>query len=395
MFELDFDCTCEQKHHSAPIKCIEISEHAVEKVAQILQDYRKIFLVADENTYRVAGRRVEELLRQAGLLSHSFVLPAGAHPTDTNVGRVLIEAGIDRPKVEIEKFSQLPDYILAVGSGSVNDICRIVSYRLGLEYGVVGTAPSMDGYVSVVAPLIVGGRKVNYDCTTARHVIIDLNVCSQAPYELLQAGVGDMICKYVALLDWRLARREVNEYYCEQVADMVFRATKTCVANAYRLKDRDIETIRSTIEGLILSGFCMACTGTSRPASGTEHMVGQTWETMDVEEGKLPNSHGIECGEAALMAMAMFRRLHRETEDAGLKAMIAEFLPLFDEVRAMQRVVKMPFTVTDKQRFVEGVLRGRTFRVRYTLLQYLYDRGLLEDYAASAFDEIMAMDYYG
>jgi len=396
MFQFEFDCSCAQHHHSAPLKAIEISEHAVEKVADLLQGYQKIFMVADENTYRVAGCRVEQLLRQAGMLSHSLVLPAGAHPTDTNIGRVLIEAGIDRAVFDINQFSQLPDYILAVGSGSVNDICRMVSYRLGLEYGVVGTAPSMDGYVSMVAPLIVGDKKRNYDCTSARHVIIDLNVCAQAPYQLLQAGVGDMICKYVALLDWRLARREVGEYYCDTVVDMVFKATDTCVKNAYQLKERSLESVRSTVEGLVLSGLCMAYTGSSRPASGAEHMVGQTWETMDVEEGKLPNPHGIECGEAALLSMAMFRRLYRETDDEGLKAMIGEFLPLFDEVRAMQQVVRMPFTVTDKQRFVQGVLRGRTFRRnRYTILQYLYDRGLLEDYASTGFDEIMEKDFCG
>ena len=394
MFESEISCSCEQKVHRAPLKAVEVSENAVEKVAEILKDYHRIFLVADENTYEVAGRRVEELLRNAGMLSHTCVLHAGAHPTDTNVGQVLIRAGIDRPIFDINKFSQLPDYILAVGSGSVNDICRIVSYRLGLEYGVVGTAPSMDGYVSMVAPLIVDGKKVNYDSTTARHIIIDLNICAAAPYILLQAGMGDMICKYVALLDWRLAKRMVGEYYCEEVAGKVMQATKLCIDMAYHLKERSIESVRRTIEGLLLSGLCMAYTGTSRPASGTEHMVGQTWETMDVEEGKLPNPHGIECGEAAFMAIAMFERLYRETDDAELKALIEEFLPLFDSVHAMQKVVQLPFTVTDKERFVEGVLRGRTFRVRYTLLQYLYDRGLLEDYASTAFDDIMRNDYF-
>ena len=392
MFSFEFPCTCEQKVHRAPVKAVEVSEHALEKVADILQGYHRIFMVADENTYAVAGRRVEELLRQAGMLSHSFVLPAGALPTETSVGRVLIEAGIDRPVFDITGFSQLPDYILAVGSGSVNDVCRMVSYRLGLEYGIVGTAPSMDGYASVVAPLIVGNRKIVYDCTIARHIIIDLNVCAQAPYELLLAGVGDMIAKYVAILDWRIARREVGEYYCENIADKVLEATRLCVESAYHLKDRSIETIRNTVNGLILSGLCIAYTGTSRPASGTEHMVGQTWEVMDVEEGKKPNLHGIECGEATFMAISMFRRLYRETQDMELKGMIGEFLPLFDAICEMQKTVKLPFTVTDRDRFMEGVRRGRTFRVRYTLLQYLYDRGLLEDYAATAYEEIMAQD---
>ena len=74
----------------------------------------------------------------------------------------MIEAGIDVNSYEIDKMSALPDYILAVGSCSINDICRMVSYRLGIEYGILGTAPSMDGYASVVAPLLVGKTKTVY-----------------------------------------------------------------------------------------------------------------------------------------------------------------------------------------------------------------------------------------
>ena len=90
------DCTCSQKLHTAPVDCIEVSAGAVEKVADILKNYNRIFMVADENTYEVAGKRVEQLLKEAGRLSHKFILKSPAHPTDANVGRVLIEAGIDR-----------------------------------------------------------------------------------------------------------------------------------------------------------------------------------------------------------------------------------------------------------------------------------------------------------
>ncbi len=61
----------------------------------------------------------------------------------------------------------------------------------------------------------------------------------------------------------------------------------------------------------------------------------------------------------------------------------------FDKILELQKVIKIPFTVTDKDKFIEGVLRGRTFRERYTLLQYLYDRGELEEYAEYAYAETM------
>ena len=174
---LSMQCDCVQKQHSAPIETIEVSENASDKVVEILKNYNRIFLVADENTYEVLGKKVEKLLKDAGKLSHTCILENPCLPTNANIGRVLIEAGIDDEVYDINAFSTNPDYILAVGSGSVNDICRMVSYRIGVEYGVVGTAPSMDGYVSVVAPLLVGRKKLVYTCSTARHIIIDLNVC--------------------------------------------------------------------------------------------------------------------------------------------------------------------------------------------------------------------------
>ena len=166
-------------------------------------------------------------------------------------------------------------------------------------------------------------------------------------------------------------------------------ATDQCMAAAPALEDRSLEAIRATSEGLILSGECIAFCGSSRPASGTEHMIGQTWEVMDVEEGKVPNLHGIEVGEGVFTAMEIFRRLYGEIEEGTVKNLIEKYLPAFDKIEALQKVLKLPFTVTDRARFVEGVLRGRTFRERYTILQYLYDRGKLEEYAEAVYDTVM------
>ncbi len=387
---MEMDCTCVQKKHTAPVKVLEVSEGAIEKVADILSDYKRIFMVADENTYKAAGERVESLLKEKGILSHSCILEKDALPTDTNVGKVLIEAGRDEAVYDINHFSFNPDYILAVGSGSINDICRMVSYRLGIEYGIVGTAPSMDGFASVVAPLIVGNRKIVYTCSIARHIIIDLNVAANAPKELLLAGVGDMIGKYIAILDWELSKRDTGEYYCEKVANMVLDATAQCIKASEKLFERGTDTIKATVDGLILSGLGIAYTGSSRPASGTEHMIGQTWEIMSLEHGEKPNLHGIEVGEATFVAMEMYERLYEETDDVELKKLIEKYLPYFKAVENLQQTLKIPFTVQDKNQYLEGIHRGRTFRERYTLLEYLYRRNMLEDYAEKSFEPVMS-----
>ena len=386
---LSMNCDCSQGGHTAPVKHIEVSSGAIEKLAQILEGYTDIMLVADQNTYKVAGARAEQILREAGMLSHVCVIDDPPLPSDKNVGRVLIEAGRDENPYDINHFSNNPKYILGVGSGSVNDICRMVSYRLGIEYGILGTAPSMDGYASVVAPLLVGTKKIIYTCSIARHIIIDLDICKDAPYELLLAGLGDMIGKYVAILDWELSRDVTGEYYCPQIARMVIKATGACIESAPGLQSRNVEAIKNTVDGLILSGLGIAYSGSSRPASGTEHMVGQTWEVMDLEKGHLPNLHGIEVGEATFAAMLMYMRVYRETKEQWLKDLIEPYIPSFEKVLELQKMIKIPFTVKEKETFVTGVLRGRTFRVRYTLLQYLYDRGELEEYADWVFDECM------
>lgn len=386
---MKMDCVCEQGIHTAPVKCIEVSAGAIEKTAEILKDYRRIFMVADENTYAVAGKRVEELLKAAGILSHTFILKSPAHPTDANVGRVLIEAGIDQDPYDINAMSALPDYILGVGSGSVNDICRMVSYRLGLEYGIAGTAPSMDGYASVVAPLLVGKEKIIYQCSIARHIIIDTDICKDAPFALLTAGVGDMIGKYIAILDWELAKLHTGEYYCEKIANSVLQATKECIDEAYTLAERKSESIAKIVNGLITSGMGIAYCGSSRPASGAEHMIGQTWEVMDLESGRELQLHGHDVGAATFVAISMYKKLYRETEDAELKALIEKYLPAFARIEDLQKTLKLPMTATDRDKFVEGCLRGRTFRVRYTLLEYLYQRGELETYVEAAYNEVV------
>lgn len=390
---LSMECDCTQKKHTAPIKTIEVSENAIEKVADILNDYNRIFIVCDKNTYEVAGKRVVELLTEANKFSHMCIINDPGLPTAENVGKVLIEAGIDDEVYDINSFSTNPDYILAVGSGSVNDISRMVSYRIGIEYGVVGTAPSMDGYISSVAPLIIGNKKIIYTCSTARHIIIDLNICANAPYEMLLAGVGDMIGKYIAILDWELSTHFTDEYFCRQVADMVLEATQKCIDSSVVLKNRETATIKNVIDGLLLSGLGIAYTGSSRPASGTEHMVGQTWEVMDIENGKTPHLHGIEVGEATFAAILMYQKLYQETDDLWIKETIERYLPAFEMILKLQKEIKIPFTVTDRQKFIEGVLRGRTFRVRYTLLQYLYDKGKLEEYAEYAYSKTMEYNF--
>ena len=110
------------------------------------------------------------------------------------------------------------DLFLAVGSGVINDVCKVVSFACGKPQMVVATAPSMDGYASSSSSMHVNEVKttVYNHCPTA--IVADTDIVSQAPMRMLWAGLGDMIAKYVSICEWRMANLIIDEYYCEEIA---------------------------------------------------------------------------------------------------------------------------------------------------------------------------------
>ncbi len=386
-----FDCTCERKSHAAPLDGYEISSGALEKLPSILKDYRKIYVVCDENTYRVAGKRVESLLKDAGKLHHLLILDGERIlPDAETIGKILLNVNPLDAKSDIFAFSPLPDFILAVGSGTVNDSCRVVSYRLGLPYGVVATAPSMDGYVSAGSPVLHDGTKSTVQGTTPRYLIADLDIIKEAPYEMMLAGIGDMFGKYIGLLDWELARDYTGEYFCDKIAADVKAATDACLINGYDLPKREASCVKNIMEGFLVTGLGMAYTGNSRPASGSEHIVAHAWELFDVEEGKAPHLHGLEVCEGTRLIAIMYEMLYEETADTHLKALIEKYLPAFRRVEEFCVKMKMPPTVTKKEDILRAVRRALALRDRYTILFYLRDEGLLERYAEEAATKLCA-----
>ncbi len=380
-----FDCTCERKSHAAPLESYEISSGAIEKIPEILKDYKRIYVVCDENTYRAAGARVEKLLSSAGVLHNLLVLTGEwVLPCADTLGKILLHAVPPDAKSDIFAFSPLPDLMLAVGSGTVNDSTRLVSYRLGIPYGVVATAPSMDGYVSAGSPILHDGTKSTVQGTTPRYLIADLDILKEAPYDMMLAGIGDMFGKYTGLLDWELARDFTGEYFCDKIAADVKAATDRCLQNGYDIPKREASCVKNIMEGFLVTGLGMAYTGNSRPASGSEHIVAHAWELFDVEEGKAPHLHGLEVCEATRLIAIMYEMLYEETEDQNLRALIEKYLPVFRAVEDFCVSMQVPPTVTEEADILRGIYRALTLRDRYTVLFYLRDKGWFDRYAKEA-----------
>lgn len=388
-------CSCQKGSHRAPLKKCIIESGAVKYLPELLKEYNRIYMVCDENTYRVLGEKVENLFKGGNKDFYKHILKGDVLPDAKNIGDVFIHLYNPKTDSDIFGYSPKPDFILGVGSGVVNDICRLVSFRVGIPYGIAATAPSMDGYASAGSPTLFDSTKATIKCTTPKYIVADLDIIKDAPIDMLYSGIGDMFGKYTAMLDWELARDYSGEYFCEEIAKDVIDATNLCLKNGYNIDSRSRECIKNIMEGFFVTGIGMAFTGNSRPASGSEHIVAHAWELDSVEKGEKPNLHGIEVCEGTLLIAEIYRLLYNETEDSRLKELIAKYLPYFDEVEKFCKETNMPYIKYNYEEIINGIKRALVLRDRYTVLFYLRDKGMLEryaDYAANKLLEVINND---
>ena len=141
-------CPCGRLHHTS-LKIVEISAGAREKLPEVLEklQYGRVFWIADENTWPILGEKAVALMRQAGIQESGVVLPGDVHADELGVGRVMMH--IDRTA----------DVLLAIGSGTINDIAKFLSSRLFISYIVLATAASMDGFATSVAAMTTDPMK--------------------------------------------------------------------------------------------------------------------------------------------------------------------------------------------------------------------------------------------
>ena len=302
---MEYSCAC-GKSHKVDIQAIRVGSGVIQELPGILRDLgaSHIFLVADNYTYEAAGRQVEQLLDQAGLAYHKRVFQTETPlvPNEYALGSVLAA------------MTSQDDMLLAVGSGTLNDVTKYVSARTGIPYVIAATAPSMDGYASTVAPTILDGFKTTLPAVYPAAIVADVDILKDAPMPMLTAGFGDIIGKFTSLADWRLSHQLNGEYYCPEVAGVIEAAVETCAANAKALAQREPQAIQAVTEALILSGLAMGMVGVSRPASGAEHQMAHYWEMDALRRGEEHPLHGNAVGVGTVLAACLYE-------------MAAEYLP--------------------------------------------------------------------
>ena len=297
-------CSC-GRPHGFTAKVIS-GAGVVGRIGDVTREFgaKKVFVLSDLNTYEAAGERVCQLLADDGIRFQSFTLPSREpHPDEYWVGSAVMHM---EPDCEA---------VVAVGSGVVNDIGKMLAALSRLPYVIVGTAPSMDGYASATSSMTRDGLKVSINTKAADVIIGDTDILCNAPMHLLQAGLGDMIAKYVSICEWRLANIITGEYYCEEVAQLIRSALQQCVDGADGLLRREKDAVQAVFEGLVIGGVAMNYAGCSRPASGNEHYISHIVDMRSVEFGTAEDLHGIQCAIGTVETLRLYEKLLDATPD--------------------------------------------------------------------------------
>ena len=329
------DCGCGMDHRCG-IHDIRIGSGLVTQVGEILRENgfpRRLLLIGDRDTLAAAAG-LEESLTGFEVTRHCYDTLRVATMDDVR----LVEDYLDRV-----------DAVVAVGAGSIHDPSRLACARRNKPLCLFATAPSMDGFASYNAPIVDGGFKTTHAAKCPEVIIADTKILAAAPKALKSAGFGDMISKYIALIDWQVSHLVTGETYCPRVAELTRTAVDRLMTMADRVTLEDEETAAAVLESLLMTGIAMSFTRTSRPGSGTEHILAHYWECIELLEGKIPNFHGEDVGVATLLTLREYEDLAgRETVTAHPEvndwdAVYRAYGPLAGDVRKLNT----PDTITD------------------------------------------------
>lgn len=229
---------------------------------------KKAVIVADENTWRVAGAQVEQSLREAGVEQHA---PHIFRDPELYAHWRYVE--------QLEEVLSATDAIaVAVGSGVINDLTKLVSHRCSRHYMCVGTAVSMDGYTAYGASITLDGNKQTFDCPAPYGFIFDPTIAAEAPKELAASGYADLIAKIPAGADWMISDAIGSEAIDPFSWDLVQNGLRESLSAPDAVFAGDVDMTEALGEGLIMSGFAMQAMQSSRPASGAEHQFSHCWD---------------------------------------------------------------------------------------------------------------------
>ena len=255
---------------------------------------RRLAVVSDPTTHAIMGARVERALKSLGEVT-SVVLSEHPHADAATVDR-------------LREATRSVDALIAVGSGTINDLCKYASACDRKPYVVFGTAPSMNGYTSLNAAITVNGHKKSLAAQAPLGAFLDLSILAAAPVRMIRSGLGDSLCRSTAQADWLLSHLLLDLPYRTMPFALLAEDEPALFASAGPLVNGDLGAMEKLVRTLLLSGFGTAICGNSLPASQGEHLISHYGDMLP-DPGRPFSFHGEQIGVTTLTMARLQGRL--------------------------------------------------------------------------------------
>lgn len=285
-------------------KALLVGPGEIERVTELFIRHfpgRRAIVVGDTVTLPLAAQEIHETLAAVGL---TVAAPFVFNATDLYAEFSYVET--------LESALRQHDGIpVAVGSGTINDLVKLAAHRVGRAYLCVATAASMDGYTAFGASITYRGAKQTFNCPAPRAVIADLELIRTAPHEMTASGYADLQAKITAGADWLVADALNVERIDPRSWSIVQGGLRDALADPAGARRGSLPSIGALTEGLMLGGFAMQWSKSSRPASGAEHQFSHLWDMEHhTHHGQAP-SHGFKVGLATLAISSLYEELFK------------------------------------------------------------------------------------
>jgi glycerol-1-phosphate dehydrogenase [NAD(P)+] len=249
----------------------------------------KALVMSDSRCYDVAGKTVSDLLVKSGL-SVDFLLV-----------KTMTLSNVLELECQIKELK--PQVLFGVGGGTIIDSAKVSSGSQNIPFISIPTTVSHDGIASPLASIKGSSKPYSILAQSPLAIIADTDVIAQGPWRFVISGCGDVIAKFTAVKDWKLAHHEVNEYYGEYAASLALMSAKLVIENAEIIVSHKDEGLRILLEALISCGVAMSIAGSSRPCSGSEHLFSHALDIVNTHHAM----HGEQCGVGSIMTAYLYR----------------------------------------------------------------------------------------
>lgn len=315
-------------------RAVIVERDATHAAVDAFQEHlpRGLWIVAvDDNTWEVAGQALGAEFDARDLSWQRWDVP--------------LHDGEEHPMCDDDRVEAFQSALadagasagIAVGSGTINDIVKMATYRVGIPAGCIGTAPSMNGFTSAISAILSDGVKTTQPCHAPVVVAADIDVMAESPQRMVQSGLGDLISKPVSNSDWGMSHILNGTPHSAEAMEIIEAGAAMLEGVAPKLPEKDRDAVAGLTESLMLSGFAMAVAGSSSPASGGEHLISHFIDMTAHAYDLTYDFHGCQVGVGTLTSAHFYERfLAMSPEDVDIEAAVARHLP-WDEYDAMLR----------------------------------------------------------